>query len=343
MTKILATARNACKAQNQVPKGFTLLRHDSPSDSHFDDARSWADAVQAALAAAGLVKPSQRISDCALELFFEMRPHPETGEIKHKLASARFCHFRHCPVCQQRRSMKNKARFLAAVPKIEKQHPLARWLMLTLTVKNCDLNELRATISAMNQAWNRLMLRSEIKIVSGWVRAVEVTRGKNGSAHPHFHVLMMVPPSYFSGHSYMPKEQWSEIWKNAMRLDYSPVVDVRAIRPRMVKDDASGAMVQSKSALHAAASEVLKYATKATDMVDDPRWLAGYIAQVHALKFLTSGGALKGIFKDKETEDLVHVDDDAPDAVQESVGMRRYDYMQTMQRYARKAGGSKGA
>ncbi|MDI4746156.1 protein rep, partial [Salmonella enterica subsp. enterica serovar Kentucky] len=37
--------------------------------------------------------------------------------------------------------------------------------------------------------------RKEFKPVQGWIRTTEVTRGRDGSAHPHFHTLMMVPPS----------------------------------------------------------------------------------------------------------------------------------------------------
>ncbi|MDI5568725.1 protein rep, partial [Salmonella enterica subsp. enterica serovar Kentucky] len=44
----------------------------------------------------------------------------------------------------------------------------------------------------------RMKDRKEFKPVQGWIRTTEVTRGRDGSAHPHFHTLMMVPPSMFT-------------------------------------------------------------------------------------------------------------------------------------------------
>ncbi|MDI5424891.1 ROK family protein, partial [Salmonella enterica subsp. enterica serovar Kentucky] len=49
-----------------------------------------------------------------------------------------------------------------------------------------------ANCFALSEAW-----------VQGWIRTTEVTRGRDGSAHPHFHTLMMVPPSMLSGRDYV--------------------------------------------------------------------------------------------------------------------------------------------
>ncbi len=313
-------------------EGYSLLREDSPQDHRFDDARAWADALQRALTAAGLLKPAERVSECALELFFDLKPDND-GVLHHKLSGARFCHYRHCPMCQQRRSLRNKARFLDALPRIEQSHPLSRWVMLTLTIRNCEVHELRATIGAMNKGWGRLLKRPEFGQVKGWIRATEVTRGADDSAHPHFHVLLMVPPSYFTKY-YVTQARWAQVWREVMRLDYDPIVDIRAIRPKSVKGP-DGQIVQSVGALHAAVSEVLKYSTKAADLVNSPDWLAAYISQVHHLKFLTSGGALAGIFKDKPDDDLVHVDESA-DELGEAIARKRYDWLPKPKAYARK-------
>jgi plasmid rolling circle replication initiator protein Rep len=317
---------HAC--QNAIDGEYAYLRDESPKDKRFDEARAWADTLQKALVAAGLLRPAERVSQCALDLFFDLRP-DDDGVLHHKLASAAFCHWRHCPMCQQRRSLRNKARFLEALPGIEKAYPGARWLMLTLTVRNCPVEELRATITAMNKAWNRLTQRVEFGKVKGWIRATEVTRADDGSAHPHFHCLLMVLPSYFS-HGYVTQARWVQVWREVAKLDYDPIVDVRVVRPK-VRDG-----VQVAGALVAAASEVLKYATKAEDLAESPEWLAEYIKQVHCLKFLTSGGALAGIFKDKPDDDLVHIDENGDPELGEPVARLRYDWQPKPKRYARK-------
>ena len=205
------------------------------------------------------------------------------------------------------------ARFQKALPEILRRYPNARWAFLTLTVRNCDIKELRRTLSDMNRAWGRLVKRSEFRPVLGWIRTTEVTKGKDGSAHPHFHCLLMVSTSYF-GRGYVTHSRWVELWKQSLRVDYTPVVDIRVVRskkpssglPEGENDSYIGAVAD-------AAREVLKYAVKPADMFDDPEWFLELTRQVHRLRFIASGGALKDALReDEETEeDLILADDPA--------------------------------
>jgi plasmid rolling circle replication initiator protein Rep len=174
----------------------------------------------------------------------------------------------------------HKARFHQALPQILARYPRARWLFLTVTVRNCPITELRATLTAMNQAWQRLIQRKDWPAL-GWIRSIEVTRGADGSAHPHFHALLLVRPSYFT-HGYVKQAEWTERWQSAARLNYAPVVDVRS---------AKGA---------AAAAEALKYSTKPSDLAADPAWLEELTRQTHKLRFLATGGVLKNALRELE-------------------------------------------
>ncbi|MBE3060756.1 protein rep, partial [Klebsiella pneumoniae] len=71
--------------------------------------------------------------------------------------------------------------------------------------------ELGETLSRMNTAFQRLKDRKEFRPVQGWIRTTEVTRGSDGSAPPHFHTLMMVPPGMLNGKSYVRHERWVEL------------------------------------------------------------------------------------------------------------------------------------
>ena len=42
-------------------------------------------------------------------------------------------------------------------------------------------------LNRMNAAFQRMKVRKEFRPVQGWIRTTEVTRGSDGSAHPHFH------------------------------------------------------------------------------------------------------------------------------------------------------------
>ncbi|MBE3060790.1 protein rep, partial [Klebsiella pneumoniae] len=65
------------------------------------------------------------------------------------------------------------------------------------------IEALGETLSRMNTAFQRLKGRKEFRPVQGGIRTTEVARGSDGSAHPHFHTLMMVPPGMLNGKSYV--------------------------------------------------------------------------------------------------------------------------------------------
>ena len=112
-----------------------------------------------------------------------------------------------------------QARFYQSLPRIVADYN-ARWMFLTLTVRNCAIEELGETLSRMNTAFQRLKDRKEFRPVQGWIRTTEVTRGSDGSAHPHFHTLMMVPPSMLSGRDYIKHGRWVELWRECLRVSY---------------------------------------------------------------------------------------------------------------------------
>ncbi|WP_338057085.1 protein rep, partial [Salinivibrio socompensis] len=112
---------------------------------------------------------AQRMAECSGVLRFGWQTAPDTGESRLRLREAHFCRVRHCPVCQWRRTLMWQARFYQAMPRLAAEHPKARWIFLTLTVKNCQISELRDTLKHMNASWQRLKDRKEFKTVSGWI------------------------------------------------------------------------------------------------------------------------------------------------------------------------------
>lgn len=274
---------------------------------------------------------AQRISQCSGVLRFGWHPDPETGEILLRLREAHFCRVRHCPVCQWRRTLMWLARFYQALPAIQQAHPKARWLFLTLTVRNCPITELGDTLTAMNAAWNRLRGRKEFKPVLGWVRTTEVTRGRDGSAHPHFHALLMVPPSMFTRH-YVTHSRWVELWQEAARLDYTPVVDIRTVKDKAPKgEDAADPL----AGLRSTAAETLKYAVKPSDMVADPEWFLEISRQVHRRRFVATGGVLKDVLKVDEETDADLALADGPADGEDNGARLAFSWRPTERRYRR--------
>jgi plasmid rolling circle replication initiator protein Rep len=316
----------AAIAQPAAPEGPRYLTDFSPGDKPWDVHRAQAQRVEGVYLGTVFDSLAGRIRGCSGYLGFAWADDPDTGESRLKLRAARFCRVRHCPVCQWRRSMMWQARFLKSLPSIEAAHPNARWLFLTLTVRNMPLLELRESLQAMNKAWQRLIKRSEFAgNVQGWVRTTEVTRGKDDSAHPHFHVLLMVRSSYFKKH-YVKHERWADLWRECARLDYQPSVDIRTVKPKPGT---------SESPLRRAVAETLKYAVKPEDMQGE--WLLELTKQVHRLRFIASGGVLKNVLREaEETEQDLMLADDPADAPAPAEPELVFDWQRHIKRYTKR-------
>lgn len=267
----------------------------SPKDKPWDKHRANSDTVKGMYQEVGYGKYADRIQECSQRLIFALQEANDDGERLFHLTGARFCRVRHCPVCQWRRSLMWRARFFKVIPGLLGDYPKARFIFLTLTVRNCPLDELRETIGWMNKAWKRLTDRKQFPAL-GWVKSVEVTRGEDGSAHPHFHVVLMVKPSYFS-HGYLSQADWTELWKKSLRVEYTPVVNVKAIKG---KGDEKGIFI--------ALCETLKYSVKEDDLKFDKRWLQGVTQQLHKTRAVSLGGIFKSYLSDDEPEDLIHTE-----------------------------------
>jgi plasmid rolling circle replication initiator protein Rep len=228
---------------------------------------------------------AERMSVCSLLL--EFRQVPSDEELRLKLSGARFCRVRWCPVCQWRRSLMWKAKALKILPLVLEVYPTYRWLFVTLTIKSCEITELRSTLDHLNKSFKRF---SDLKDfpAEGWLKAFEVTRGKDGSAHPHFHILMMVKSTYFN-RGYLSLEEWRSMWQKSLRVDYRVQIDVKALdknHPNFV----------------ALLAEVIKYQVKESDLINDKDWFLELTKQMHNTRSISSGGILKEYLKELETE-----------------------------------------
>ena len=133
----------------QTSSNLLGLSDISPRDKTWDKHRANADIVSDYYAGGGegcFNRYAQRVSSCAEWLEFRLVPEPSEGILKLKLSDARFCRVRHCPVCQWRRSLMWKAKAYKILPHVVDDYPKYRWLFITLTVKNCKIEELRTSL-----------------------------------------------------------------------------------------------------------------------------------------------------------------------------------------------------
>lgn len=195
------------------------------------------------------------VYQCAEVLKFRERP-----DGTKRLYQSFFCKNKLCALCSWRRSMKYSYQASQIVTEARKRYPKARFLFLTLTIRNVSGDELKSALSKMTEGFRRLMMYAKVdKNILGFLRATEVTYSRTEkNYHPHLHVLLMVRPAYFqSKKDYIKQEEWSELWQKAMKLDYLPIVDIRAIKDKTGKG------------LDGAILETAKYPVKPFDVEAD--------------------------------------------------------------------------
>jgi hypothetical protein len=205
------------------------------------------------------------------------------------------------------------------LPLIEEDYPKVRYIFLTLTVKNCKIEELKSTIKWMNQSWHKLIRKKTFPGI-GFVKSTEVTRNRDqNTVHPHFHILIMVNPSYFDGKNYMNQKEWMKLWKDSLKINYDPVINIKIVKPKSQSksNDSNIDSANIKTRLIAAAHETLKYTVKEQDLIgkgtsDDAKFLEELTCQMHKTRAVSLGG----IFKEYLSES--GLEDDATDAYLES-------------------------
>ena len=274
---------------SEAPAGASpALSEISERDRPWDVHRAESDQIATNYRGTEFQSYSERIAFCSQLLDFRLVPDCDEGAYRIKLSSARLCHCRTCQVCAWRRSLMYKARAYKAMPAVIEAYPTARYLFVTLTVKNCAISDLRATIRHLNQSFARLTKLKDWPGI-GYIKTVEVTRSKDRTAHPHLHVLIMTKASYF-GANYLSKKEWCALWKNSVRTDYTPIMDVQSIK--------------AKDSPVALLAEVIKYQTKSNDLIfADREWFLEYTRQVHGTKAFALGGVFKEYFRELEKEE----------------------------------------
>jgi plasmid rolling circle replication initiator protein Rep len=194
------------------------------------------------------------------------------------------------------------------LPGLVQEHGPVKWLLLTLTIRNVPVESLKEGCRTLLDGFRRLT-NSKTRLgrlwpATGWIRALEVTFPREGEAHPHLHVLAAVRPSYFKGGNYVSQAEWVRRWREAARLDYDPVVDVRRVKPLNLPENALPAEL---SEALGGLREVSKYIVKPADWT--PTAVAA-LTSVGRIRFIEGGGWLKGVFREDDADQLEDVPDD---------------------------------
>lgn len=200
----------------------------------------------------GYDKKSLRVGECGDYLEFRL-----AASNTLKLTNANFCKVRLCPMCSWRRSLKIFGQVSKVMDHVEENYNY-RYIFLTLTVKNCCGEDLKDTLDLMTKAFNKMNQRKAFKqAIKGYFRSLEITYNKeNDTYHPHFHMILAVNKNYFTDDRvYLSQKKWTNLWKESLKIDYTPIVDVRRIKA----DDDKG--------FGKTVAETAKYTVKSDDFL----------------------------------------------------------------------------
>ena len=248
----------------------------------------------------------QNIARCAETLGLRLDL-PEDGPAVAHLQAVRTCQARVCPFCEWRKSRAWRARLLRGLGAFREEFPTHKALVLTLTSRNQPLASLGAQVQELHDGWNRLKQCSFFP-TKFWFRRTECTlparpMGEQGPrmAHPHLHCLLLVPASYWS-RDYIKQTTWQKEWQMAARLDYSPVVDVRAAYVSKKVDDA-------KPIDTAAVCEAAKYLSKATELIALGPDLVTFHEQMRGLRLYGVSRPLSQFIRSDEIDSVEMTDE----------------------------------
>ena len=250
-------------------------------------------------------KKAANMTDCGQRLQFGLYENIQTLQQQKKLEEMYTCKDRFCAFCNWRRARKLGIQSYEVLKAIESENKV-RYIFATFTVKNCHINDLSSTIKHMNSSFDRMFKTKRIKSsILGFMRALEFPPQKDNKEyiHPHFHCLFVVPSKYFdTKHNlYIKQEEWIQIWKKALRVEYDPSVDTRIIKAKNGGDPIAKAV-----------AETVKYPLKSVDLKDmNVKLFEQLTLQMKNKRALAFGGIVKDyrkklILDDAENGDLIY-------------------------------------
>lgn len=234
----------------------------------------------------------------------------EGGE--QEIAYTLFCGARLCPICSWRRSLKaynQLSRCMDAMDaaRISEGRKPWKYLLITLTMRNCAGADLPDMIQHLYDSYVRLNHREEWKAaIKGAWRTLEVTYNpQEDTYHPHLHVFCVVNPSYFTDKTYISQSRLIQLWQSCLKVGYAPSVRMERV---VVKE--------GRKDLH----EVTKYVTKSAQLVTQlPEAVAVDVLQnlhaaLHGRKLYAAYGEIRRTMRalrmTDEDGDLLNVADD---------------------------------
>lgn len=222
------------------------------------------------------------------------------------------CRSRHCQNCQRIKAFVWQEKMKEIFPDLISKYPNHKYLFITFTVKNPKLKNLKSVLICMSRAYAKMFQRKAFKKwFVGDIRSTEITRGNSGEdeAHPHFHALICVHPTYFKGVNYMSADVWGKNWGECLEAEFKkegleynaadypkgfPRVDIRLAKSADRKTDITNQNISEHG--EQLINYVLKYSVKGSDLLKNGKadqWFWEFDKQVKNIRMIAASGDIK--------------------------------------------------
>lgn len=280
---MLHVARAVCLRKDKSPQH--TLSSDNPEKKSWTEHKHMAQIVASSYARSDNLKVQKwadNMQFCASHIamgYEKIHGGAFDGKYKRSVASADLCRIRTCPICQWRRSRKLTATVGRALENVmDGRADKSAW-MLTLTLKNCDIAELKETCKDMFKAWSKMTKQTFFKsAVTHWTRSLEITTGERkhikNDSHPHIHAALVCDTDMLHD-KWHNNLWWAGKWKELLGLDYFPQVHITPIIAKKAGQSLEGAI-----------REVFKYSVKPDAGIAISGWLEKVALQIGGLRLV---------------------------------------------------------
>lgn len=212
-------------------------------------------------------------------------------EGKYRMIRTNLCRVRLCPMCSYKRSLAVYRNTRSVYDYLVSKTPHSKFLFLTLTIENVSPEKLKEALNTLNYGWRKLTQYEAIKkITLGTLRTIEVTYNSNtGKYHPHIHILLHTTNELYQGRNYISQKKLTDMWAQAVKSDYMPIVDIRRFRSNTGRELA----------------EVAKYAVKPSDYLNKPDGVIITLDDIlHKRKLVTYSGSFREAKRELKIKDF---------------------------------------
>jgi hypothetical protein len=166
----------------------------------------------------------------------------------------------------------------------------------------------------------------------------------------------MVNETYFKD-GYISQANWTKMWKECLKVDYNPIINVKRVRNRKHKSKQTVDSIDNTTVdtinnrpvdnpiddIIAGVLETIKYSVKPADLIGEDHlfvtpqdWLAELTRQLHKTRSIALGGIFKQYLSEDEPEDLINAEIEEESDLDEEGYNYIFEWREIMRRYAYK-------